>query len=156
MKLSLVIISLLSMSLSTLAQAQSVPKKVMDAFQQRHPNALDVSTTVDKHFNQELIKVAYKVDKEEKEKHIEVYRPNGHFFINAIRIQAVKDSTLMPAIAHENLKAAFPSYEVNSATLIPNPNGAGEEFDLTITSAESRWHIVIDRKGAMTTKEKLQ
>lgn len=152
-------LALIAVSFSALAQPldkNSAPKKVMEEFYKRHANALDVSVAVDKHFNQEVIEVFYKENKEEKENHVEVYRSNGHFFVNAMRIQAIKDSNLMPAVANDNLKAIFPAYEVNDAVLIPNPNGAGEEFDLLINSANNLWHVVIDKKGNIASKESVK
>lgn len=155
--INFIILALLALS----AHAQPIdkntaPKKVMDLFYSRHPNALDVTVALDKHFNQELIEVFFKENKEEKENHVEVYRSNGHFFVNAMRVQAIKDSTLMPAIANDNLKVAFPNYDINDAVLIPNPNGAGEEFDLLLNSNNTIWHVVIDHKGNIATKESIQ
>jgi hypothetical protein len=144
------------LSLSVQAQPidkNSAPKKVMEQFYKRHPNALDVGVALDKHFNQELIEVFFKENKEEKENHIEIYRSNGHFFVNAVQIEASKNSTQIPAVANDNLKAVFPNYDINEAVLIPNPNGTGEEFDLLVNNDNKLWHVVIDRKGNIATKE---
>lgn len=133
-------------------EKNTVPKKVMDTFYSRHANALEVSTKIDKHFNQEVIEVSFKENKDDKETFIELYRGNGHFFVNAARISISANSTLMPEEVKTNLKAAFDTYEISDAVLIPNPNASGEEFDLLIESNSKAWHVVIDRKGNIAMK----
>ena len=59
---------------------------------------------------------------------------------------------MMPAASHESLKAAFTNYTIKEAILVVNPNGVGEEYDLTVNSEGVNWSVIIDYKGNIAQK----
>jgi hypothetical protein len=128
----------------------AIPPQIMDQFYKRHPNAIDISAEKKTHFKQALYEITFKEEKD-KEKIIELYRYNGRFFVNA---DNVTGANMMPAVAYDNLKAAFDTYTVNDAILVVNPNGVGEEYDLTVDASGNVWSVVVDHKGNITQKER--
>ncbi|MCX7097997.1 MAG: hypothetical protein NTV43_08870 [Methylococcales bacterium] len=128
----------------------AIPSQVLDQLYKRHPNAIDVSAEKKTHFKRELFEVSFKEEKD-KEKIIELYRPTGRFFVNADDVTA---SNMMPAAAYDNLKAAFDTYTIKEAILVVNPNGIGEEYDLTVTASGNDWSVIIDRTGSIAQKER--
>jgi hypothetical protein len=128
----------------------AVPPQILDQFYKRHPNAIDISAEKKTHFKQDLYEITFKEEKD-KEAIIELYRSNGHFFING---DNVTTSNMMPAVAYDSLKAAFGAYTIKDAILVVNPNGVGEEYDLTVNSSGNDWSVIVDHTGNITQKER--
>lgn len=131
----------------------AIPTKILDQFYKRHPNAIDIAAKKKTHFKQTLYEITFKEEKEEKDKKkiIELYRENGHFFVSA---DDVTGANMMPAIAYDNLKAAFDTYAIKDTILVVNPNGVGEEYDLTVNASGNDWSVIVDHKGNITQKER--
>jgi len=51
------------------------------------------------------------------------------------------------------LKAAFDTYTIKDSVLVVNPNGVGEEYDLTVNASGSDWSVIVDHNGNITQKE---
>ena len=128
----------------------AIPLQIMDQFYKRHANAIDISAEKKIHFKQSLYEITFKEEKD-KEKIIELYRDNGHFFVNA---DYVTGSNMMPAVAYDNLKAAFDTYTIKDSILVVNPNGVGEEYDLTVNVSGNDWSVIVDHAGNITQKER--
>ena len=124
-----------------------IPTAITDQIYKKHPNALDISAEKKSHFSQELLKVHFK---EGEEKFVDYYRPDGHFFVSGLIIEA---DDLMFTDSKEKLKADFKDYHVKKAVLIVNPNGAGEEFDLVLETGGKAWNVLIDKKGNIEKTE---
>ncbi len=140
-------------SVSTYAEVvakDAIPAKIMDQLYKRHPNAMDISAEKKTHFKQSLYEITFKEEKD-KGKIIELYRDNGRFFVNA---DDVTTSNMMPVVAYDNLKAAFDTYTIKEAILVVNPNGVGEEYDLTVNTSGNDWSVIIDHNGNITQKER--
>ena len=128
----------------------AIPTLIMDQFYKRHPNAIEINAEKKIHFKQSLYEISFKVEKD-KEKMIELYRDNGRFFVNA---DNVTGSNMMPAVSYVNLKNAFDTYTVKEAILVVNPNGVGEEYDLTVNASGNDWSVIVDHNGNITQKER--
>lgn len=140
-------------SVSTYAEVvakDAIPPKIMDQLYKRHPNAMDISAEKKTHFKQALYKITFKEEKD-KETIIELYRDNGRFFVNGNNVQG---ANMMPAVGYDNLKAAFDTYTIKDAILVVNPNGVGEEYDLTVNASGNDWHVTVDHAGNITQKER--
>ena len=140
-------------SVSTYAEVvakDAIPAKIMDQLYKRHPNAMDISAEKKTHFKQSLYEITFKEEKDKGEI-IELYRDNGRFFVNA---DDVTTSNMMPPVAYDNLKAAFDTYTIKEAMLVVNPNGVGEEYDLTVNTSGNDWSVIIDHNGNITQKER--
>jgi hypothetical protein len=140
-------------SVSTYAEVvakDAIPAKIMDQLYKRHPNAMDISAEKKTHFKQSIYEITFKEEKD-KGKIIELYRDNGRFFVNA---DDVTTSNMMPPVAYDNLKAAFDTYTIKEAMLVVNPNGVGEEYDLTVNTSGNDWSVIIDHNGNITQKER--
>ncbi|MEI6542440.1 MAG: hypothetical protein WCL60_02875 [Methylococcales bacterium] len=150
LNLVFLVLALSSFSVSAeLLSKDAIPAPVLDQFYKRHPNAIDISAEKKVHFKQDLYEIFFKLEKD-KETIIELYRTNGHFFVNA---DDVTTSNMMPTASYDSLKAAFdPAYTIKEAILVVNPNGAGEEYDLTINSSGVDWSVIIDYKGNISHK----
>ena len=127
-----------------------IPTLIMDQFYKRHPNAIEITAEKKIHFKQSLYEISFKVEKD-KEKMIELYRDNGRFFVNA---DNVTGSNMMPAVSYVNLKNAFDTYTIKEAILVVNPNGVGEEYDLTVNASGNDWSVIVDHNGNITQKER--
>ena len=149
-------ISLLVLALTTVsAQAEvvskeAIPTPIMDQFFKKHPNAIEISAAKKTHFKQTVYEIMFK-DEKDKEKLIELYRPNGQFFVNADNVHG---ANMLPAVASDNLKAMFDTYPVKDSVMIVNPNGIGEEYDLVVNAGGIDWTVVVDRNGAISQKER--
>ena len=132
---------------------ESLPEKVLTAFNKKHPNAIDVTAEAKKHFGQDMCLIAFKEAKQADERSIVYYRVNGNFYVNGDEIDTAKTSVEMPPASYDNLKKEFTSYDIKEAILVVNPNGAGEEYDLVINAGGILWHVSLDRTGAITKKE---
>jgi len=128
----------------------AIPPQILDQFYKRHPNAIDISAEKKTHFKQALYEVTFKEEKD-KEAIIELYRGNGRFFING---DNVTTSNMMPPVAYDNLKAAFGTYTIKEAILVVNPNGVGEEYDLTVDVSGNDWSVIVDHAGNIIQKER--
>jgi hypothetical protein len=151
--LNLGFLVLVLFSVSTYAEVvakDAIPPKIMDQLYKRHPNAMDISAEKKTHFKQALYKITFKEEKD-KETIIELYRDNGRFFVNGNNVQG---ANMMPAVGYDNLKAAFDTYTIKDAILVVNPNGVGEEYDLTVNASGNDWHVTVDHAGNITQKER--
>lgn len=128
----------------------AIPPKILDQFYKRHPNAIEITAEKKIHFKQALYEITFKEDKD-KEKIIELYRDNGRFFVNG---DNVTTSNMMPSVAYDNLKTDFGTYTIKEAIMVVNPNGIGEEYDLTVSASGQDWSVVVDYKGNITQKER--
>lgn len=149
---------------------EQLPAKAIAHFNTKHPKITHLVITEQKHFGQALYELSFNEEltiKVPDEKDVKgeklktqiskedvsiFYRVNGHFFINAEKIYAFN---IIPGVVINGLKADFPDYKITAAQLIPNPNGAGEEYEITITSQGSSWLVSIDSKGAVISKENM-
>ena len=151
----LILSFLLSVLFSVFTHAEvlgrdAIPPQIMDQLYKRHPNALDISAEKKIHFKQSLYEITFKEEKD-KEKLIELYRENGRFFVNGSNIQG---SNVMPSVAYDNLKAVFDTYTIKNVISVVNPNGAGEEYDLTVNASGNDWSVIVDHNGNITQKER--
>jgi len=151
LNLGLLVLALSSVSANaeTLGK-DAIPAPILDEFYKRHPNAVDISAEQKVHFKQDLYEIFFK-DGKDKPLDIELYRNNGRFFVNA---DDVTTSNMMPSLGYDNLKATFDVYTVKEALLVVNPNGVGEEYDLTVNASGNDWSVIVDYKGNITQKER--
>lgn len=146
---------------------EQLPAKATAHFNKKHPKVTNLVITEKKHFGQDLYELDFieeltiKVPDEKgaklkdqvaKEETAVFYRTNGHFFVNAEKIYAFN---IIPGVVLNGLKAAFPDYKITAAQLIVNPNGPGEEYEVVITSQGNPWHVSIDSKGVIISKENM-
>ncbi|CAA9890719.1 conserved hypothetical protein [Candidatus Methylobacter favarea] len=125
---------------------ESIPEKIMTEIYKRHPDALKIKAEQKKHFGQELYAIYIK---EGENNLIEFYRPTGHFFVSGEKIEGFK---MLPPEVEDNLKTAFTTYEIKEAILIPNPNGSGEEYDLSVDSSGNTYSVSVSGKGNIIKK----
>jgi hypothetical protein len=157
----------LAMFIAQPVQAQllsenKIPTKILDTFGKKHPTAKEISGETTKHFGQDLVAIYFtegekKIDEDKEiDNHfVELYRTNGHFYVSASKVDTSRDTNMMSTTANDSLKAAFkPGYSIKDLVLIANPNGVGEEYDAIIEADGEKWRISIDKKGAITTKER--
>lgn len=142
--------------ISFLAQAEplgkeAIPEKIMDQLYKTHPNAVDISAEEKKHFNQDLYEIRF-TDGEEKL--VKFYRVNGQFFVDGVKIDTSENTNILPPAGNDNLKSTFTKYDIVDATMVVNPNGAGEEYELEVESEGVNWHVSMDRNGQIVTKER--
>ena len=151
LNLGLLVLALSSVSANAeILGKNAIPAPILDEFYKRHPNAVDISAEQKVHFKQDLYEIFFK-DGNDKPLTIELYRNNGRFFVNA---DDVTTSNMMPSLGYDNLKATFDVYTVKEALLVVNPNGVGEEYDLTVNAAGNDWSVIVDYKGNITQKER--
>jgi hypothetical protein len=151
LKSGFLVLALLSISVNAeILDKEAIPAPIKDQFYKRHPNAMDISAEKKTHFKQALYEISFKEEKD-KETFIELYRNNGHFFVDG---DNVTTSNMMPPVGYDNLKAAFGTYTIKEAILVVNPNGVGEEYDLTIDVSGNKWSVIVDHNGNITQKER--
>lgn len=138
----------LAMPAFTVAAEQAIPEKIMARIHEKHPNAAYIEAERKTHFGQAVYEIHFKDGESDL---IELYRENGHFYVSGEKIDAMN---LMPEAVDANLKAEFTTFEIKEAILIVNPNGPGEEYDLTVVSNNQEWSLTIDGKGNITKKER--
>jgi len=129
---------------------EAIPEKIMDQLYKAHPNALDISAEQTKHFNQDLYEISFK---DGEEKLVKFYRVNGQFFVDGVKIDTSENTNILPPTGNDNLKSTFTKYDIVDATMIVNPNGAGEEYELDVDSEGVTWHVSMDRDGKIVAKE---
>ncbi|WP_020161406.1 MULTISPECIES: PepSY-like domain-containing protein [Methylobacter] len=127
---------------------EAIPEKIMARIHEQHPNAADIEAERKTHFGQAVYEIHFKDGESDL---IELYRENGHFYVSGEKIDAMN---LMPEAVDANLKAEFTTFEIKEAILIVNPNGPGEEYDLTVVSNNQEWSLTIDGKGNIIKKER--
>jgi hypothetical protein len=151
LNLGFLVLALSSISANAeILDKEAIPAPIKDQFYKRHPNAIDIYAEKKTHFKQALYEITFKEEKD-KEAIIELYRNNGRFFING---DNVTTSNMMPPVAYDNLKAAFGTYTIKDAILVVNPNGVGEEYDLTVNASGNNWSVIVDHNGNITQKER--
>ena len=147
-KLSFVVLSIISMTATAaVINKEEIPEKIIAQLYKRHPKAEAITAEKKVHFAQDLYEVSFK-DAEEKK--IELFRPDGHFYAKG---EIVESIFLMVPGAEQNIKAAFSDFQVKESVLIANPNSAGEEYDLLITSGGKTWSIIVDGNGNIVKKD---
>lgn len=129
---------------------EGIPPAIMDKMYKKHPSALDISAEQKNHFGQDLYEVFFK---EGETKQVELYKPDGHFYVNGALTETSKTSNVMPSTAYDSLQAAFTTYEIKEVVLVPNPNGLGEEYDLTVNVSGADWSVSIDKTGNIYSKQ---
>ena len=147
LKLSFVLLTIFSVfAHAGMIGKEAIPEKIMAQLHKQHPNALDIKAEPKTHFGQALYVLYFKDGEVE---HIEFYRVDGHFYVSGEKIDAIN---LIPEAINDNLKAAFNTYEIKRAILVANPNGVGEEYDLSVSASGKNWSITVDGKGAIIDK----
>jgi hypothetical protein len=132
-------------------EKDAIPASITDQIYKKHPNALNISAEKKSHFSQDLLKIYYEEgEADKKEKFVDYYRPDGHFFVSGLIIAA---DDMMFTDSKEKLKAEFKDYDIKNAVLIVNPNGAGEEYDVVLETGGKSWNILIDKKGNLEKNE---
>jgi hypothetical protein len=146
---------------------EQLPAKLLTHFTKKHPKTSNLIITEQKHFGQSLYKLSFTEElmlkvpdtetgklKQEmaREDTTIFYRSGGQFFVNAQKIEAFN---VIPGIVIDGLKTAFPDYKITAALMIPNPNGPGDEYEITITSAGQNWNVALNNKGVIITKDNL-
>lgn len=146
---------------------EQLPAKILEHFNKKHPKTSNLVISEEKHFGQALYELNFteqliikvpdekgaKLKAQEATEETAVfYRTNGHFFVSAEKIFAFN---IIPGVVINGLKAAFPDYKITAAQLIPNPNGVGEEYEIAITAQGQPWHVSIDSKGKIISKENM-
>jgi hypothetical protein len=145
LNLSLVIWAISSISVNAeIITKKSIPEKIMAEVYKKHPDALEITAAQKKHFGQEVYEIYIK---EGENNLIELYRPTGHFYVSGQKFEGFK---MLPPEVDDNLKAAFTNYEIKEAVLIPNPNGSGEEYDLSVSSSGNTYSVSVDGNGNIT------
>jgi len=153
LNLGWVVLALSSMSADAeVLGKEGIPAAIIDQLYKKHPNALDISAEQKKHFGVDLYEVFFK-EKEGGDKQVELYRPDGRFYINGALTETSKTSNVMPSAGYDSLNAAFKDYEIKEMVLVTNPNGLGEEYDLTVNASGVDWSVSIDRNGNIYFKE---
>lgn len=132
----------------SVAAEEVLPEKIMAQIQKRHPNASEIKAEQKAHFGQAVYEVNFKEGENDQ---TELYRKDGHFYVNGEKIDA---SSLMPGLADDDLKSTFTNFEIKDAVLIVNPNGSGEEYDLSIISNSQNWDVTLDSKGNIINKKR--
>ena len=152
LSLGLMVLSISAVSVNAeVLTKDAIPAPVLEQFYKKHPNALDIVAEKKTHFKQHLIQISYKEEKD-KETFIALYKTNGGIFVSA---DDVTTANLMPAVAHDNLKAAFNAFTIKKAILVVNPNGVGEDYDLLIDASGVQWNVNVDYKGNIVQKERI-
>lgn len=148
LRLNFVVLALFSLSATAeILSKETIPEKIIAQFYKRHADAADIKAEKTVHFAQELFKVSFKSG---EEKQVELYRPDGHFYARGEQVQSI---FLMVPGSEQNLKTEFDKFEVKESILIANPNSAGEEYDLSISSAGKNWSVTVDGNGKIVKKE---
>lgn len=151
--ITLILLAMGSMPAHSEALAkEAIPDKVMDQVYKKHPNAIDITAEQTKHFNQDLYEIKFK---DGEESLIKFYRTNGQFFVDGVKIDTSENTNMLPPSGNDNLKSAFPKYDITDALLIVNPNGAGEEYDLIINSESQSWRVCMDKDGKLVSKDRI-
>lgn len=151
LNLGFLVLALSSVSASAeVLGKDAIPPPILDQFYKKHPNAINISAEKKTHFKQALYEITFKEEKD-KEAKIELYRDNGRFFVNG---DNVTTANMMPPVAYDNLKAAFGTYAIKEAILVVNPNGVGEDYDLTVNVSGNEWSVVVDHTGKITQQER--
>jgi hypothetical protein len=151
LSLGIMVLALSSVSVNAeVLGKDAIPPKILDQIYKRHPNAVDITAEKKIHFKQSLYEITF-IEGEDKVKIIELYRDNGRFFVNG---DNVTTSNMMPSVAYDKLKADFGTYTIKQAILVVNPNGIGEEYDLTISASGIDWSVIVDHNGNITQKER--
>jgi hypothetical protein len=146
-KLSFLALMIFSISVSAeILNKDAIPEKIKAQLAKRHPDAVEITAEKKVHFAQELYEVFFSVN---KEKIIELYRPDGHFYAKAQEVQSI---FLMVPGSEKNLKAAFNDVVVKESIMVANPNSSGEEYDLLITSGGKNWSVIVDGNGNVVKK----
>jgi hypothetical protein len=149
--MSLIGLALVSVSAYSAPIAKdSIPQKILDEVYKKHPNAADIAAEQVTHFKQNLIEIKLKDGEQQL---IKLYRENGRFFVDGVKIDTSENTNMLPSAGNEALKTSFPKYNIADAILIVNPNGVGEEFDLVVNSEGVDWHITLDTDGKIVRKE---
>ena len=79
LNISLLVLVLTSVSaIAEVVSKEAIPSPIIDQFYKKHPNAIEISAAKKTHFKQVVFEIMFKEEKD-KEKLIELYRPNGHF-----------------------------------------------------------------------------
>ncbi|MCL7421431.1 MAG: hypothetical protein M8364_11065 [Methylobacter sp.] len=138
----------LAMPAFAVVAKEAIPEKIMARIHEQHPNAADIEAERKTHFGQTVYEIHFKDGESDL---IELYRENGHFYVSGEKIDAMN---LMPEAVDANLKAEFTTFEIKEAILIVNPNGPGEEYDLTVVSNNQEWSLTINGKGNIIKKER--
>lgn len=134
-------------SFADILSKEAIPEKILANFYKRHPDILDITARKKIHFGQDLYEIYFK---EGEEKLVELYREKGPFYVNGSIIDGLG---MLPPATDDNLKAVFSEYKIKEAILVVNPNGAGEEFDVTVSTPGAEWNVSIDGDGKITSKE---
>jgi hypothetical protein len=150
--ISFLTLAIFSLSLRAEALAKdAIPSKITDHIYKKYPNAIDISAQHKQHFGQELYEIQFKNGEEQL---INYYRANGQYYVEGVKIDTSETTNMLPPTGNDNLKSAFPKYDITEAILIVNPNGAGEEYDLIVSTDGQKWRISMDKNGALVVKER--
>jgi hypothetical protein len=136
---------------------QDLPEKIVNYMHKKHPEAMDVTVVEKTHFGQSLYEVNFKESKVDLnntpyvEEMGELFRKDGHLFTNVISMEK-HAFNIIPAEAEQSLQAHYPDYEILAMRQIGNPNGVGDEFEITLLVSGEILHVSINDNGKLISE----
>lgn len=157
-KISFLLLAVFSLSVNAnIINKQEVPKKVFDYIYKKHPKAQDISIQEKTHFGQALYEVTFTAEQKDlndrvyQEKLVDLFRVNGHFYVNAMVIQH-EAFNIISSAAVKRLQLNYPKYEILELKTVVNPNGVGEEYEIDLLVSGNIWNISIDDQGKLISE----
>jgi hypothetical protein len=158
LKFSFILLTIFSITVNarTLTK-QDVPEKVFDYIYHKHPKAQDISIEEKTHFGQALYEVTFTAEHKDlngqvyQEKTVDLFRVNGHFYVNAMVVQH-EAFNIIPTATVKSLQLNYPKYEILAMKTVANPNGVGEEYEIDLLVSGKIWNISIDDQGKIISE----
>lgn len=136
---------------------QDLPEAVHVYMQKKHPGAEDITIEQRTYFNIPLYEVNFTEDAHDQDnkkyqaKFTKLFRLNGHFYTNAIKVQP--DSfNIISDVAEKSLQSHYPDYQIEEMKIISNPNGVGAEYEIDIQDSGKSIIVNITDKGEITSE----
>lgn len=158
--LQFIFITLAIVSISVHAKViskQDVPEKVFSFIHKKHPKAQDITIEEKTHFGRSLYAVKFNVSQTDKnnkiykEKYIDLFKTDGHFYTNVMAVDRSSFSMISTKIK-KSLQLLYPDYQILEMNLVSNPYGAGEEYELVLLVSGQIWNISMDEKGNLISE----
>jgi hypothetical protein len=158
LQFSFITLAIFSISINAkVISKQDVPEKVFSFIYKKYPKAEAITIEEKTHFGRSLYEVKFKVSQTDNnnkiynEEFIELFKTNGHFYINVIAVERPSFSMITSDIK-KNLQLYYPDYKILAMNLVINPYGVGEEYEMNLLVSGEIWNISIDDKGKLISE----
>lgn len=131
---------------------QTYPASISSYLQNKYPAAENITVQKQNHFGREVYEVRFgeKIPDENgqnvNQQFVLLFRLDGDFYTSAYVVEPNAYNVVSDAV-NDQLKSRYPGYKIKAMRMIDNPNGVGNEYEVSIQVSGKALQTTLNDKG---------